>query len=73
MSYLIEGLIKDIIFIANPRTGSSAIADAILAAGGDIHYSGAAGPQDFDANGDVAGYFSANVVKNGVWEGKIIK
>ena len=34
MSYLIEGLIKDIIFIANPRTGSSAIADAILAAGG---------------------------------------
>lgn len=35
MSYLIEGLIKDIIFIANPRTGSSAIADAILAAGGE--------------------------------------
>ncbi len=34
MSYLLEGLAKDIIFIANPRTGSSAIADAILAAGG---------------------------------------
>jgi branched-chain amino acid transport system substrate-binding protein len=53
--------------------GEFAKAKGILAAGGDIHYSGAAGPQDFDANGDVAGYFSANVVKNGVWEGKIIK
>lgn len=35
MSYLLEGLVKDIIFVANPRTGSSAIADAILAAGGE--------------------------------------
>ena len=34
MSYLLEGLVKDIIFIANPRTGSTAIASAILAAGG---------------------------------------
>jgi len=53
--------------------GEFAKAKSILAAGGNIHYSGAAGPQDFDANGDVAGYFSANVVKNGVWEGEIIK
>ncbi len=35
MSYLLEGLVKDIIFIANPRTGSSAVAAAILAAGGE--------------------------------------
>ena len=53
--------------------GEFAKAKAILAAGGDIHYSGAAGPQDFDENGDVAGFFSANVVKNGSWEGSIIK
>ena len=53
--------------------GEFAKAKRILAAGGDIHYAGAAGPQDFDTNGDVAGYFSANVVKDGVWEGAIIK
>ena len=38
--------------------GEFAKAKAILAGGGDIHYVGAAGPQDFDANGDVAGFFS---------------
>ena len=48
-------------------------AKAIIAAGGDIHYVGASGPQDFDENGDVAGYFSANVVKDGAWEGTIIE
>jgi len=53
--------------------GEFAKAKAILAAGGDIHYSGAAGPQDFDENGDVAGFFSANVVENGDWVGSIIK
>ena len=35
--------------------GEFAKAKGILADGGDIHYIGAAGPQDFDANGDVAG------------------
>ncbi len=55
------------------QAGEFAKAKAILAAGGDIHYNGAAGPQDFDANGDVLGYFSANVVKDGVWEGTIIE
>ena len=53
--------------------GEFAKAKAIIAAGGDIHYVGASGPQDFDANGDVAGYFSANVVKDGAWEGTIIE
>mgnify|MGYP003688182331 CR=1 FL=1 len=48
-------------------------AKKILAAGGDIHYNGGSGPQDFDANGDVAGSFSASVVENGVWVGKILK
>ena len=52
--------------------GEFAKAKAILASGGDIHYVGASGPQDFDENGDVAGYFSANVVKDGSWEGTII-
>ena len=53
--------------------GEFAKAKGIIAAGGDIHYVGAAGPQDFDENGDVAGYFSANVVKDGAWEGTIIE
>jgi branched-chain amino acid transport system substrate-binding protein len=48
-------------------------AKKILAAGGDINYNGGSGPQDFDANGDVAGSFSASVVENGVWVGKILK
>ena len=48
-------------------------AKKILAAGGDIHYNGGSGPQDFDANGDVAGSFSASVVVDGAWVGKILK
>ena len=44
--------------------GEFAKAKSIIAAGGDIHYVGASGPQDFDEYGDVAGYFSANVVKD---------
>ena len=42
--------------------GEFAKAKEILAAGGSINYDGGSGPQDFDANGDVAGFFSANVV-----------
>ena len=48
-------------------------AKKILAAGGDVHYNGGSGPQDFDANGDVAGSFSASVVVDGAWVGKILK
>ncbi len=53
--------------------GEFAKAKKILAAGGDIHYMGAAGPQDFDANGDVAGNFSKSVVKDGKWSAELIK
>ena len=57
--------------------GEFAKAKSILAAGGDIRYVGASGPQDFDENGDVGFYanmyFSANVVKDGAWEGSIIE
>jgi len=42
--------------------GEFAKAKEILAAGGSINYDGGSGPQDFDANGDVAGFFSASVV-----------
>ena len=48
-------------------------AKAILAAGGDINYEGAAGNQDFDANGDVAGNFSKSVVVDGAWSATLIK
>jgi ABC-type branched-subunit amino acid transport system substrate-binding protein len=37
----------------NPGTEGYTAALAIIAAGGDINYEGAAGPVDFDANGDV--------------------
>ena len=53
--------------------GEFAKAKKILAAGGDIHYVGAAGPQDFDENGDVAGRFSKSVVKDGAWSAELIK
>jgi branched-chain amino acid transport system substrate-binding protein len=53
--------------------GEFAKAKKILAAGGDIHYTGAAGPQDFDDNGDVAGHFSKSVVSNGAWAAELIK
>jgi branched-chain amino acid transport system substrate-binding protein len=53
--------------------GEFAKAKKILAAGGDIHYVGGAGPQDFDKNGDVAGRFSKSVVKDGKWAAELIK
>ncbi len=53
--------------------GEWAKAKEILAGGGDIHYMGAAGPQDFDANGDVAGFFSKSEVVDGAWMAEIIK
>lgn len=48
-------------------------AKEILAAGGSINYSGAAGPHDFDKNGDVAGLFSKNTVVDGKWKAVVIK
>jgi branched-chain amino acid transport system substrate-binding protein len=53
--------------------GEFAKAKAILAGGGDVHYVGAAGPQDFDANGDVAGFFSKSTVVDGAWKAELIK
>ena len=48
-------------------------AKEILASGGSIDYVGAAGPQDFDKNGDVAGLFSKNTVVDGKWKPVVIK
>ena len=47
-------------------------AKAILAEGGDINYEGAAGNQDFDENGDVAGKFRKSTVVDGAWVGELI-
>ena len=48
-------------------------AKEIIASGGSIDYVGAAGPQDFDKNGDVAGLFSKNTVVDGKWKPVVIK
>ena len=48
-------------------------AKAILAAGGDINYEGAAGNQDYDENGDVAGSFSKSTVVDGSWVAELIQ
>ena len=53
--------------------GQWAEAKAILAAGGDINYEGAAGNQDFDENGDVAGNFSKSVIVDGAWSAELIQ
>ena len=53
--------------------GEFAKAKEILAAGGSINYDGGSGPQDFDANGDVAGFFSSNVVVDGAWSPTLLK
>jgi len=53
--------------------GEFAKAKKILADGGDIHYAGAAGPQDFDDNGDVAGFFSQSTVVDGEWKAELLK
>ena len=53
--------------------GEWAKAKKILAAGGDIDYVGAAGPQDFDDNGDVAGLFSKSTVVGGQWVAEVMK
>lgn len=48
-------------------------AKAILAAGGEINYEGAAGNQDFDENGDVAGNFSKSTIVDGAWAAELIQ
>jgi branched-chain amino acid transport system substrate-binding protein len=53
--------------------GQWAEAKAILEAGGDINYEGAAGNQDFDENGDVAGNFSKSTVVDGAWAAELIR
>ncbi|MCW1949787.1 MAG: ABC transporter substrate-binding protein [Octadecabacter sp.] len=53
--------------------GQWAEAKAILAAGGDINYEGAAGNQDFDENGDVAGNFSKSTIVDGAWAAELIQ
>lgn len=50
------------------RPGDWAKAKALIAAGKDVNYEGAAGALDFDANGDVSGLFSVNQVgADGKW------
>ncbi|MEL6958259.1 MAG: ABC transporter substrate-binding protein [Pseudomonadota bacterium] len=53
--------------------GQWAEAKAAIAAGEDINYEGAAGPQDFDENGDVAGFFSKSTVVDGAWAAELIQ
>ncbi|MCF2903982.1 ABC transporter substrate-binding protein [Octadecabacter sp. CECT 8868] len=53
--------------------GQWAEAKAILAAGGEINYEGAAGNQDFDENGDVAGNFSKSTIVDGAWAAELIE
>jgi len=53
--------------------GEFAKAKKILADGGEIHYIGAAGAQDFDENGDVAGLFSKSTIVDGEWKAELIK
>ncbi|SLN16232.1 ABC transporter substrate-binding protein [Pseudooctadecabacter jejudonensis] len=53
--------------------GEWAKAKEILAAGGEINYEGAAGNQDFDENGDVAGNFSKSTIVDGAWAAELIQ
>lgn len=56
------------------RPGEWAKAKGLIAAGKDVNYEGAAGVNDFDANGDVTGLFSVNVVGgDGKWSRTMLK
>lgn len=56
------------------RPGEWAKARKLIAEGKDVNYEGAAGNNDFDANGDVTGLFNLNVVgKDGNWSRTMIK
>lgn len=73
-----DGLAKSLRAIASAPgevilPGEWAKAKEILAAGGEINYEGAAGNQNFDENGDVAGNFSKSVIVDGAWEAELIQ
>jgi branched-chain amino acid transport system substrate-binding protein len=53
--------------------GQWAEAKVLLAAGFNINYEGAAGNQDFDKNGDVAGNFSKSTIVDGAWAAELIQ
>ncbi len=53
--------------------GQWAEAKVLLAAGFNINYEGAAGNQDFDENGDVAGNFSKSTIVDGAWAAELIQ
>lgn len=56
------------------RPGEWAKAKKLIADGKKINYQGAAGINDFDANGDVTGLFSVNVVgDDGNWSRSMLK
>ena len=56
------------------RPGEWARAKALIAAGEAVNYQGAAGINDFDANGDVTGLFSLNVVGDDeTWSKSMLK
>jgi branched-chain amino acid transport system substrate-binding protein len=56
------------------RPGQWSEAKAAIAAGEDINYEGAAGPADFDENGDVAGIYQLYTVGAGdQWDTRLIK
>ena len=65
--------------VANPPgeivlPGDWAKAKALIAEGKDINYEGATGNVDFDANGDVAGLYSANRPNaDGGWDSELIR
>lgn len=73
-----DGIAAALRDVANPPgevilPGEWSKAKEILAAGGDIQYVGGAGPQDFDENGDVAGFFSKSTVVDGAWAAELIR
>lgn len=54
--------------------GQWAEAKAAIAAGKAINYTGATGSVDFDANGDVPGFYGVNTVSaDGTWETTLLK
>jgi branched-chain amino acid transport system substrate-binding protein len=56
------------------RPGEWSEAKAAIAAGDDVNYEGAAGPADFDDNGDVAGVYQLYTVGTGdQWDSTLIK
>ena len=54
--------------------GQWAEAKAALAAGKTVNYEGASGSVDFDANGDVPGFYGINTVgEDGTWQTELLK